>query len=179
VRLLLLVVVLLSACWRGSASTEEPQPSFIARKNALLELRRSTNALFDRLERTMQQISGLASEAERAAIRSDLDELDQDIVQLARYAADARARGDSPSFLTTVQRSLERAALVASSLREELRYAKTTAELAALDELSREEGNQQADARRLVIRRLLETQPHLLREPELTSPRRAIIIETP
>jgi hypothetical protein len=181
VRLLIVVVVLLAACWRGGASTQAPQPSFIARKNALVELRRSTDALFDKLERTMQQISGLASEAEREAIRIDLDVLDRDLVQLARYTAEARARGDSPSFLDSVQHKLERAALVLLSLREELRYAKTTAELAALDELSRDEGNQRADERRLVIRRLIETQPQpqLDVEPELTRRRRTVRIETP
>jgi hypothetical protein len=167
----------LAACWRGSASTEPPQPSFIARRNALIELRRSVNGLSPKLELVVQRIIGLSSEAEREAIGQDLIVLERDVAELSRYTVDARKRGDSPSFLDAIERDLQRAALVLVNLRDELRYAKTTAELAALDELSRNEGSGQADERRLVIRRLIETLPTLDPGPRLTGRRLSRVIE--
>jgi hypothetical protein len=174
---MLVALLGLSACWRGGASTEPPQPSFIARRNALIELRRSVNGLTPKLELVVQRIIGLSSEAEREAIGQDLADIERAVVELSRYTTDARKRGESPSFLDAVERDLQRAALVLVSLRDELRYAKTTAELAALDDLSRNERTDQADERRLVIRRLIETLPTLELGPRLTGRRLSRVIE--
>ncbi len=155
----LLVAVLLSlatgaACWRGSTPAEPPQPSFIAHTNALVELDRSADALVPQLEYLMQRLIGLASEAERDAIRTDLARLERDVAQLSRYVGERRARGDNASMLDVVEEKLEHAALAVVQLREELLYAKTTAELAALDELSREQARQDDERRQLFLVRM-------------------------
>jgi hypothetical protein len=174
---LIVVTLTLGACWRGSASTQPPQPSFIARRNALIELRRSVNALSPRLELAVNRIVGLASEAERDAIRQDLVELEHDVAELSRYAVDARTRGDTSTLLANIERDLEGAALMLVNLRDELRYAKTAAELSALDELSRDNSTDPADARRLVMRRLLDTRPQVDLEPRVN--RGGPVSETP
>lgn len=135
----LVIVVLLASCWRGGNRVTEPQPSFVARKQALAELQRNVDAFVPKLDYAMQCIVGLASEAERESIGQDLARLEHELIALVDYAADARTRGDDPAVLATVQRRLEQAALALTDMRVELRYAKTTAELEALDALSREQ----------------------------------------
>jgi hypothetical protein len=175
----LLVALVLGACWRGGASTAPPQPSFIARRNAMLELRRSVNALSPKLDLVGQRIAGLASEVSREAIGQDLADLEREVAELSRYTLDARTRGDSRAFLDAIERDLEHAALVLVNLRDELRYAKTTAELAALDELSRDTSTEPAVQRRLVIRRLIETLPSLDPDRRVMRRRANAVIETP
>jgi len=146
----LVVLVLLASCWHGGDAVTEPQPSFVARKHALAELQRSVDTFVPKLDYVMQRIVGLASEAERESIRQDLARLDRELVALAAYETDARTRGDDPVALDAVERKLEQAALALADLRAELRYAKTTAELEALDALARP----QEETRPLVGRRL-------------------------
>lgn len=163
---IVLALAMLAACWRGSAAMEPAQPSFIARRNALIELRRSANALSPKVELVAQRIIGLSSELERAAIRDDLVELAREVAELSRYSLDARSRGESPMLLDAVDRDLERTALVLVNLRDELRYAKTTAELAARDELERDTSADEQPAIR--FRRLIEVLPPV----QLPAPRR-------
>src|SRR5512139_3520789 len=98
-----LVLVLLAGCWRGSAPSEPTPASFIARKNVLVELNRSADALVPQLEYVVQRIIGLASEAERDAIRSDLAAVERDIARLSRYVDERRAHGDKAVALDLVE----------------------------------------------------------------------------
>ncbi len=150
----LLVLVMLAACWRGGAAADETTPSFIAHENALAELNRSTDALVPQLEYLMQRLIGLASEAEREAIRTDLAAIERRVAELSRYVTDRRAHGDNGAMLDAVERKLEQAALAVVQLREEVLYAKTTAELAALDELSRAQAQADDERRQLLLQRL-------------------------
>jgi hypothetical protein len=97
----------------------------------------------------MQRIIGLASEAERDAIRADLATLEREVVQLSHYGADSRQHGDQLAVVDRIEHKLHRTALAITSLREELRYAKTTAELEALDQLSRDGEERQSTRARL------------------------------
>jgi hypothetical protein len=162
---MLAILGTLTACWRGSAPVDAAQPSFIAHANALVELDRSADALVPQLEYLMQRLIGLASEAERDAIRTDLARLERDVAQLSRYVGERRAHGDNARMLDVVERKLEQAALAVVQLREELLYAKTTAELAALDELSHERAQADDDRRELFILRMRELVQQSRTEP--------------
>jgi hypothetical protein len=186
--LLALVAVLgptgLAGCWRGGDSSEPALPSFIARRNAIAELHRNADAIPPQLEYTMQRIIGLASEAEREAIRTDLAAIEGEVARLSRYATDRRAQGDSIAALDAIERKLERAALAIVQLREELLYAKTTAELAALDELSRTQVQEGDDERRQLLLVRLRGLVRESNEPvQLVDPsrrvRNAVRIEVP
>ena len=133
--LLVAIVASLASCWREAPPPSAPQPSFVARVNALAELRRSAEALEPRLEAAMHRILGLASDRERDAIRLDLDGLDHEIALIARYVDAARARGDDPRTLDDVDQKLARVRLGLANLREELAHAKTLAERAALKKI--------------------------------------------
>jgi hypothetical protein len=121
------------ACWRGEARVVPVQPSFVARVDALGELRADAEALQQRLDLVQQRILWLASEAARKALRQDLADLDRDVMQLWRYAAAARERGDDPVVLEGVQRTLRQAASAVADLRQDLLHARTLAEQEALD----------------------------------------------
>ena len=192
-RLLVIAIVLgvlggLGACWRGAVPPDAPAPSFIERRNALVELNRSADAVVPQLQYAMQRIIGLASEAERDAIRSDLVVLERDIARLSNYVIDRRARGDNAATLDEIERKLEQAALAVMQLREELIYAKTTAELAALDELSRDREAMRVEQREQLLVRLramseqAQTEPvEMLISPSVRRPNvlRSVRIEVP
>lgn len=154
----LLAIAVLAGCWRGATSASEAPPSFIARTNALTELQRSARRVGPKLAVVVQRIVGLASEAERAAIRDDLADIEREVAELSHYAEDARARGDDPAILDAVDNDLQRAALAIVQLRQDLLYAKTTAELEALDGLPRDTNDDpQSETRRaFVVRKQLE-----------------------
>ena len=102
-----LVLVLVTSCWRESSPPPAPKPSFVARVSALGELRRSTPALARRMELTMQRILGLASEAEREAIRADVAALERDVAHLIRVFETARNGGEDPALLAGYAKQLQ------------------------------------------------------------------------
>lgn len=165
------LLLLLGSCWRGSAApSDEPQP-FVARINAVAELRAAADALPPRLDIVAQRIAGLASEAERDAVRQDLVELDRDVATLWRYALSLRQQGADPVTLDAITRKLARAADAVSDLRDELVYAKTVAEQQALDEQGRDKDDPAAAPRRTLVRHLLDgDEPLLVPDPALRVP---------
>ncbi len=174
----LLVLVMLASCWREPARHNEPELSFVARINALAELRRSVDELGPKLEATMQRILGLASEAERDAIRQDLNALDEEVARLAQISTASRARGDDPQVLDEIDRKLAQAMLGLANLRDELLHAKTLAEERALEEQRKLQDASDSEVRsRLYRRRILlpaEQKPDLPRRP---NPGDVIIIQ--
>jgi hypothetical protein len=149
----LLVIVVLAACWREAPPRTEPELSFVARVNALVDLRRNVDALEPKLEAVMHRILGLASEAERDAIRQDLSALAVDVARFADIADASRARGDDPVVLDEIDRKLERAELGLANLRDELLHAKTIVEQRALDEQRKLQDASDADVRSRIYRR--------------------------
>lgn len=149
----LLVIVMLAACWREAPRRTEPELSFIARVNALAELRRNVDELEPKLEAVMHRILGLASEAERDALRQDLNALDVEVARLADVADASRARGDDPAVLDEVDRKLEHAELGLANLRDELLHAKTIAEERALEEQRKLQDASDGDLRSRIYRR--------------------------
>src|SRR5689334_17388247 len=105
------VLLLLVGCWREPAPRSEPELSFVARVQLLRDLRARTDTLEPRMEIEMQRIDGLASEADRGAIREDLNALDHEVRQLALIAQDARSRGEATAALDAIDRKLEQAML--------------------------------------------------------------------
>jgi len=132
-----LLVLLVAGCWREPAERSQPELSFVARVNVLTDLRTRTSALAPKLDYAMQRIRGLASEAERAAIRDDLNALDLEVRQLSAVARDARERDENRELLDDVDRKLAQAARGLAGLHEDLLHAKTLAEQEAFDELKK------------------------------------------
>ena len=118
------LLLVLSACWRNHAPAEEP-PSFVARVNARMELRRSVEALDKRLYFVVERIAVLRSERERLAVAGDLRVLDQWIDRLARAP---ELTAEIASELGKTRTRLERA-------REDLAHATTAEERAARNAL--------------------------------------------
>lgn len=132
-----LVVALGAACWRESPPPQAPKPSFVARVNALGELRRGTPAVARRMELTTQRILGLASEAEREAVRADVAALERDVAHLIRVLETARDGGEDPALLAAYARQLHDARNRVAELRAELRHARTLEEQEAFERLKR------------------------------------------
>ena len=149
----LVVLVMLASCWREPTRRNEPELSFVARINALAELKRSVDELEPKLDVTMQRILGLSSEAERDAIRQDLSTLDYEVARLVQIAAASRERGDDPGILDEIDRKLERAKLGLANLRDELLHAKTVAEERALEEQRKLQDASDSDLRSRIYRR--------------------------
>lgn len=149
----LLVIVLLASCWREPAHRTEPELSFVARVNAVTALRRNVEALEPKLEAVMHHILGLASEAERDAIRQDLNALDDEVARFAQVAAASRERGDDPKTLDEIDRKLDRVTLGLLNLRDELLHAKTIAEQRALEEQRKLQDASDTDLRSRIYRR--------------------------
>lgn len=133
-----MIVLLLASCWRGGGATTDPQrdppesPSFVARVQGLAELAQRTAALEPRLATTLRRILALASEHERTALHDQLQELADEVAQLAPRLRGARARGDDPSVLARIERELADAAVMLGRLREGLAYAHSVEELNAI-----------------------------------------------
>lgn len=149
----LLVLVVLAACWREAPRRAEPELSFIARINALAELRRNVDELEPKLEAVMHRILGLASEAERDAIRQDLNALGIDVARLTDVADASRDRGDDPAVLDEIDRKLAHASLGLANLRDELLHAKTIAEERALEEQRKLQDASDGELRSRIYRR--------------------------
>jgi hypothetical protein len=133
----LALIVPLGACWRGSPQPEPPQRSFVARVNALGELRRGTAALAQSTQSIMHRIHGLASEAEREALLADVIALEHEVMRLAAILDRARDDGHDPRELGELAHKLEHSMFGVGQLRAELRHARTTAEIEAFEELKR------------------------------------------
>jgi hypothetical protein len=131
------LVLAIGACWREPVRRTEPELSFIARVNQLDQLQRRCDVLASKLDVAMKRIEGLASEAERGAIREDLQALDIEVRELTRIARDARERGEDPDVLADVDDKLRYAALGLMTLQEELLYAKTRAQQEEFEELKK------------------------------------------
>jgi hypothetical protein len=131
------VLLLLVSCWREPAQRSEPELSFVARVHLLGDLREHTDTLVPRMYVEMQRILGLASEAERAAIREDLNGLEIEVRQLSLIAKDARERGERRDVLDEIDRKLDQAKLGLVNLRDDLLHAKTRAEQEAFEELKK------------------------------------------
>jgi hypothetical protein len=160
-------VLLLAACWREPAPRTRPEVSFVARVHALADLRARTDALAPELDVAMQRILGLASEAERAALRDDLAALDAEVAQLRQIARAARERGDDPDLLASIETKLARATISLATLHDDLLHAKTLAEQEAFERLKKKtEGTLDQDGIRIQVFR--RNTPGL---PPLESPR--------
>jgi hypothetical protein len=132
-----LVLFVVASCWREVPPPDRPYVSFVARLSAIAELRRGTDALEARIATMTQRIAGLASEAEREALRADLVAFERDLIRLRHVAAAARARDEDPALLDAMQVKLDDAMVAAVALRGELRHARTIAEQEAFEELKK------------------------------------------
>jgi hypothetical protein len=156
------LLLVLTACWREPARNTQPELSFVARVQQLDQLRRRSAALAPKLDVAMRRILGLASEAERAAIREDLLALDLELRELSRLAREARERGEDPDLLADVAGTLQDAAIGLATLHDELLFARTRAEQEAFEELKKKlEGTHDDDGIRMrLYRRDTPTLPH-------------------
>jgi hypothetical protein len=134
---LVLAVALGASCWRESPPPPAPTLSFVARVNALAELRRGTQAIARRMELTMQRILGLASEAEREAVRADVAALERDVAHLIRVLETARDGGEDPALLAGYATTLRDARVRVAQLREDVQHARTLEEQEAFERLKR------------------------------------------
>lgn len=134
----LVIAALCAACWRDARPPSEPaRLSFVARVEALAELRDGTDELSRRMAATMQRIAGLASEAERDVLRADVRELERELLRLVDILERARGGGEDEAQLAGFAGRLHEAMVALVALRAELRHAKTTAEIEAFEELKR------------------------------------------
>jgi hypothetical protein len=136
-RVLVVLLVVTTGCWREPAQKATPELSFVTRVRVLADLRTSSEALEPKLDVAMQRIAGLASEAERAAISDDLTALDGEVTRLTGEAREARERGDDPDLLAYVEHKIARAAISLAQCHEDLLHARTRAQLEAFEELKR------------------------------------------
>jgi hypothetical protein len=141
------VLLVLVACWREPARRTAPELSFVARVNAMSMLKVRIDALAPKLD-------GLASEAERGAIREDLRALTIEVRELTQLLRDARERGENPDTLAACESKLEDISIGLTHLDEELLHAKTRAEQEAFEELKKKlEGTHDDDGIRMRIYR--------------------------
>jgi predicted nucleic acid-binding Zn-ribbon protein len=151
---LLISLVGSSACWRGAASVEAPQMSFVERVNAVTQLQQRIDALAPRMEYARQRLIGLASEAERDALRIDLARLTRESDAISDQLRQLREGGGAGPALAVAMHELDHASRALAELREDLPYAKTTEQLEALRELSRDkvrERHREIQTRLLVL----------------------------
>jgi hypothetical protein len=148
------LLLLLVACWREPARRSDPELSFVARVNAMSQLQVRIDALAPKLDVVMQRILGLASEAERGAIREDLHALTFEVRELSQLVRDARERGENPDTLAACESKLQEISIGLMHLDEELLHAKTRAEQEAFEELKKKlEGTHDDDGVRMRLYR--------------------------